>query len=457
MAVPQGVVNLKLKIFFSGIGGSGVSAIAGFAADKGYSITGTDRLFDVDPGHKIFKQLISKNISIVPQDGKGIDNSFDLAVFSTAVEKNNPDFISAENSGIQIKTRPEYLSELVSQYKTIAVAGTSGKSTTAGMLAFIMQELGMGPNYIGGGRVKQFRTEKNAGNYLSGNSDILIIEACESDGTIVNYKPYFSAISNLSLDHNPVEETAEMFKKLCINTSELVITGKDDENLRKFDITGSKGFSIDSDSEYKAVDIEYLPFETIFMVNGHKFLTRLPGKHNLYNALSCIAILSEMGVPLAKISGALAEFSGIERRFDIHLNNSRNLVIDDYAHNPHKIAGLMSTIKNIRESVCFIFQPHGFGPTRLMKDGYIKVFSEHLRETDTLVLLPIYYSGGTAAKDISSNELAEAITASGRSADVINDRNDIFSLLNKWCGFVVLGARDDTLSDLAESIAAKLR
>ena len=446
-----------MKIFFSGIGGSGVSAIAGFAADKGYSVTGTDRLFDKNPGHRIFKQLTENNISIVPQDGRGINNSFDLAVFSTAVEKNNPDFIAAENSGVKIKTRPEYLSELVSQYRTIAVAGTSGKSTTAGMLAYIMQDLGMGPNYIGGGMVKQFKTERNAGNYLSGNSDMLIIEACESDGTIVNYKPYFSMISNLSLDHNPVEETAEMFRKLSGNTSGLVITSRDDENFQRFDIKGLKGFSIDNDSEYRAVDIEYLPFDTLFKVNGHKFLTQLPGRHNLYNALSCIAILSEMGVPIEKISVALAGFSGIERRFDIHLKNGKYLVVDDYAHNPHKIASLMDTINKISRNVCYIFQPHGFGPTRLMKDGYIRVFSENLRKNDVLMLLPIYYAGGTTAKDISSKDIAKGVAASGKSAMVIEDRNKVFNRSNKYSSYIVFGARDDTLSDLAESIAEKLR
>jgi UDP-N-acetylmuramate--alanine ligase len=446
-----------LKIFFSGIGGSGVSAIAGFASDKGHSVTGTDRLFDKNPGHKIFRQLISKGISIVPQDGKGLDSSFDLAVFSTAVEKNNPDFVAAEKTGIRINTRPEYLAGLVSQYRTIAVAGTSGKSTTAGMLAYIMQKLGMSPNYIGGGKVKQFKTEKNAGNYLAGNSDILVIEACESDGTIVNYKPAFSIISNLTLDHNPVKETAEMFKKLSHNTSGPVITGKDDENLNTFGVKGNKGFSIDHDSEYRAEGIAYHPFETMFSVKGHNFLTQLPGKHNLYNALSCIALLSEIGSPLNEVSNALAGFSGIERRFDVRLKNEKYLVIDDYAHNPHKIAGLMDTVKRTGRRTCYIFQPHGYGPTRLMKDGYIRVFSENLRENDVLVLLPIYYAGGTAAKDISSNDIAKAVKAAGKSATVIEDRNKVFNRSGKYDSYIVFGARDDTLSDLAESIADKLR
>ncbi|HXW68643.1 MAG TPA: Mur ligase domain-containing protein, partial [Dissulfurispiraceae bacterium] len=132
-----------LKIFFSGIGGSGVSAIASFMADKGHIVAGSDRSFDVNPAHPLYQILKSKNIAIVPQDGSGLDSSFDFAVFSTAVEADQPEVIKAIHIGIPIRTRPEYLAKIVAGFKTIAVAGTSGKSTTAGMLAFLMQRLGM--------------------------------------------------------------------------------------------------------------------------------------------------------------------------------------------------------------------------------------------------------------------------------------------------------------------------
>ncbi|MEW6107867.1 MAG: Mur ligase domain-containing protein [Nitrospirota bacterium] len=445
-----------MKIFFSGIGGSGVSAIAGFMADKGHSVSGSDRLFDGNPDHSLCKNLRANNILIVPQDGSGIDASLDMAVFSTAVEKDNPDFLRAKELRIPLKTRPEYLSELVSQYKTIAVAGTSGKSTISGMLAYLMQRLGMEPNFIGGGRVKQLKSGKNAGNYMTGNSGSLIIEACESDGTIVDYKPACSVISNLDLDHHSIEETAAMFLRLSDNTSGFIITGGDDMNLESHNIRGSRRFSIDTESEYHATDIEYHPFRTLFKVNGQKFGLSLPGRHNLYNALACIAILSELGVPAERISGILPDFSGIERRFDIHLNNGRHIVIDDYAHNPHKILSLMKTMQKISAKVCYIFQPHGYGPTRLMKKGYIGTFVDNLRDSDHLVLLPIYYAGGTASKDISSRDISDAVKSSGRSAGTVGDRDEVLNLPGKWECYVVFGARDDSLSDLAKSIAKRL-
>jgi UDP-N-acetylmuramate--alanine ligase len=446
-----------LKIFFSGIGGSGLSAIAGFVADQRHSVTGSDRLFDGNPEHPLCKHLKANGISIVPQDGNSIDGSLDLAVFSTAVEKNNPDFSRAEKLGIPVKTRPEYLAGIISHYRTIAVAGTSGKSTIASMLAFSMQKLGMEPNFIGGGSAKQFKTSRNAGNYISADSDILIVEACESDGTIVKYMPSYSIISNLDLDHHAIEETAPMFERLSVNTSEFVITGSDDRNLASCNIKNTIGFSIDKNSKYQAKDVEYHFFQTLFKVNAQKFEIHLPGKHNLYNALACIAFLEEIGVPGKNISSALAEFSGLERRFDIHLNNGKNMVIDDYAHNPHKISNLMQTVQKISNKVCYIFQPHGYGPARLLKNGYIEVFVKNLRDSDHLVLLPIYYAGGKTSKDIASNDIADEVRSSGKSVEVIENRTKVIEKVGIWDTYVVFGARDDSLSDFAKMIAERLR
>jgi len=168
-------------------------------------------------------------------------------------------------------------------------------------------------------------------------------------------------------------------------------------------------------------------------------------------------LLSEFGISPEAIAAILPEFTGIERRFDIHRNDSRYLVIDDYAHNPHKIRSFMGAVKKISDNVCYIFQPHGYGPTRLMKEGYIETFAKGLRSSDHLVLLPIYYAGGTVAKDISSEDLAKGIEASGKSVEVIEDRSDVLNKAGLWDTYAVLGARDDTLSELAEQIAEKLK
>jgi UDP-N-acetylmuramate--alanine ligase len=445
------------KIFFSGIGGSGVSAIAAFMADCGHIVLGSDRSFDRNPDNPVCRTLKNKGISVVRQDGLGIDNSFDLAVFSTAVEGDHPEVLKAKKSGVPMKTRPQYLCEIVSEFRTVAVAGTSGKSTTAGMLAFVMDKLGLGPNFIGGGRVKQFKTSVDLGNSRVGRSDLLVVEACESDGSIVHYYPAYSIIINLSLDHNTVEETAEMFKTLGRNTKEMVIVNGDDKNLDLCHFEKPVKFSIDTDSKYHAKAVDYQPFGTTFQLHGVNFKLSLPGEYNLYNALSCITLLSEMRIPLEDISKALPEFSGLDRRFDIHLNSGNYLVIDDYAHNPHKIASLMTAMKKIRESVCYIFQPHGFGPTRMMKREYIETFIKNLRGKDHLILLPIYYAGGTSVKDVSSEDLCGEIRRGGKSAEVLPERALLFSRLKEWNDYVVFGARDESLAEFAEEIALRLR
>lgn len=418
---------------------------------------GSDRLFDLDPAHPVCRRLREQGIAVVPQDGAGIDRSFDFAVFSTAVERDNPDFGKAREIGLPAKTRPEYLAEVTSAFKTVAVAGTSGKSTTSGMLAFVMERLGMCPNFIGGGKVKQFKTGRNSGNYLSGTSETLIIEACESDGSIVYYRPEHTLLLNLGLDHHSVTETGDMFRTLAEHTSGLVICGGDDQNLVSCGIKDTVQFTIDRKSPYHASDLEYGHFKTAFKVNGTRFEISLPGKHNVYNALACIAFLSEMDVEAGEISRVLRDFSGVERRFDIHLDEGGYLVVDDYAHNPHKIANLMETVRKISPRVCYVFQPHGYGPTRLMREGYIETFSSYLRETDRLMLLPIYYAGGTASREISSGDIADPVRGAGKHAEVVGNRSGIVAMPKEWEGYVVFGARDDSLSHLAEEIAADIR
>jgi|WetSurMetagenome_2_1015567.scaffolds.fasta_scaffold01957_8 UDP-N-acetylmuramate--alanine ligase len=446
-------------IFFSGIGGSGVSALAAFMADRGHRVSGSDRAFEKNPYHPALAALKTKGVTIFPQDGSGINESLDLVVFSTAVEHDTPEYAKALALGLQIRTRPEFLLQIVSEHKTIAVAGTSGKSTTSGMLAWLMSRLGMKPNFIGGGRVKQFHSGSNPGNSITGNSDLLVMEACESDGSIVGYMPLHSIILNLELDHHPISETASMFEKLVANTAGLVVINADDKNLAAMPALKSGKtitFSVSEESQFRPQDVVFLPLRTEFSLEGVGFKLSMPGRHNLYNALACIAVLSGMGVELKAISKALPDFSGIERRFDIHLEDVDHLVIDDYAHNPHKISAMMQAASRLREKICYIFQPHGFGPTRMMKDEYIAAFSQGLRPSDHLILLPIFYAGGTTKQDISSRDLAAGIRKNGKSAEAVDDRNKVIKNLDKWDNYIIMGARDETLSAFAESIALLL-
>lgn len=445
-----------MKLFFSGIGGSGVSAIAGFQSGRGHRVFGSDRCFDREQNQPLRHILERQGITIVPQDGSGIDRSFDRAIFSTAVEATNPDAMQAGALGIPVSTRPDYLAAITREFRTSAVAGTSGKSTTAGMLAFLMNRLGMSPGYIGGGRVKQFRSDDNPGNYFVGSSDLLVIEACESDGSIVNYAASHAIIGNLALDHYEISETARLFERLAEHTSGKVLMNGDDPNLAACRIENPVRYSVHRDSRYQARDIELRAFSTSFAVDRQHFLLNLPGLHNLYNALACIALLAELGIGLDSVAEHLPSFEGIERRFDVHLNDGRWLVVDDYAHNPHKIASLMTTMRSFSDRVCYVFQPHGFGPTRLMKEGYIETFSEQLRPRDRLLLLPVYDAGGTAVRDITSEDIAGPLRQAGHDALSLEARQQVSDATRSCDAVVVFGARDETLSVLAADIAAAM-
>lgn len=445
-----------MKIFFSGIGGSGVSAIASFMADKGHSVAGSDRSFDTDKNHPAYAPLVSKGVRIVPQDGSGIDASFDLVVFSTAVEKDLPEPRRAAELKIPVKTRPEFLAKLVSSHKTFAVAGTSGKSTTSGMLAYMMKELGLKPNFIGGGRVPQFKSASNVGNAVSGDSELLVVEACESDGSIVDYMPEFTILLNLDLDHHSIEKTATMFSILEGNTAKKVIVNADDAHLAKLRPAGAATFGIEGKADYRAENLVLKPLASEFTVNGIRFIAKLPGKYNVYNALACLATLAEFGIPLKDCVKPLESFRGIERRFDVHVDDGKSFVMDDYAHNPHKIASMMQMASNIRDSITYIYQPHGFAPTRMMKAEYIESFAKNLRASDRLLLLPIFYVGGTVAKDISSKDLADGVVADGKRAEVAS-RDSILAKVKQGESYIVFGARDESLSDFAGAIAKKMK
>ena len=437
-----------------------MSALAAFAADLGASVSGSDRDYDAGSGAGIYGMLLEKGIRLVPQDGRGLDPSFDLMVISTAVESANPDIKRAQSIGISIEPRPEFLARIVGESRTIAVAGTNGKSSTAGMLAWVMRELGLDPGFIGGGRVKQFRSGANVGNSLPGGSGPLVVEACESDTAIASYSPQVTVLLNLSFDHREISDTASLFQSLLDNTRGRVIINGDDERLSSMKTEKRLSFGLGEGCDVRATHIGCEALESRFMVDGTEFRLALPGRHNIYNALSVIAVLKDMGIPVESMVRPLAEFTGLDRRFDIHLNSGGFLVVDDYAHNPDKIAALMETVSSDRETgregILYIFQPHGYGPTRLLKDRYVETFRICLRREDRLVILPIFYAGGTVAKDISSADIISPLADAGLDVRSAPDRDFILKSLRGWKTIVVFGARDETLSNLAGKIAGKV-
>ena len=434
-----------------------MSALALLDASHGHEVFGSDRAFAPGASHPALAALKASGISIVEQDGSGIHKGLDLAVFSTAVEDDTAEAIRARELGVMTQSRPERLAEMVSVMQTVAVTGTSGKSTTAGMLALAMHRLGMEPTLISGGMVKDLASPTNPGNFLPGGSGRLVVEACESDGSIAGLHPEHTIVLNLALDHMGLQQTASMFRTLADNTSEgKVLINADDHNLVAAGLKADLAFSVNKPSEFRAESLSLGPLSSEFSISGQKFRLRVPGLYNVYNAVASAAMLSVLDVPLAEAARALESFSGIRRRFDVHLNDSGKVVVDDYAHNPHKIAAMMASAARLAPGVCYVFQPHGYEPTRLMMDGYIKAFSDGLRDGDRLIVLPIYYAGGTAQKDVSSEDIARGVREHGGKAEAAPDRDEALRTLSDCRAVVVMGARDETLSGFAAKVASAM-
>ncbi|MEA3307751.1 MAG: Mur ligase domain-containing protein, partial [Elusimicrobiota bacterium] len=211
------------KMYFTGIAGAGMSALSQIAAMEGHEIGGSDRDFDNDRNFSLRHNFEKLAIKIFPQDGSGISKETDVIIVSTAVENENPDILKAKELNIPIIHRSEFLADYVNRFKTIAVAGTSGKSTVAAMIYEILEKAGKSPSIITGAALESIKRKGLAGNAWRGKSDILIVEADESDGTIINYYPHMGVILNISKDHKDEDEIEEIFLKFAKHTKNLYI------------------------------------------------------------------------------------------------------------------------------------------------------------------------------------------------------------------------------------------
>ncbi|HLA39542.1 MAG TPA: Mur ligase domain-containing protein, partial [Candidatus Glassbacteria bacterium] len=196
----------KLKsLFFSGIGGSGMSALAQLLAGQGRTISGSDRKHDRGENPSLFEKLAGQGIDLFPQDGSGVKPGLNAVIVSTAVESDTPDYRRAEELGLPVIGRPALLAGLVNRQRGFCIAGTSGKSTVTALSAYVMEQAGLEPNFLGGAAVANWSAGPTTGNALSGASDIYIVEACESDGSISGYRPAVGAILNIERDHQELE------------------------------------------------------------------------------------------------------------------------------------------------------------------------------------------------------------------------------------------------------------
>lgn len=456
-----GLENIK-QPFFVGIAGAGMSAIAQYLQGSGMQVAGSDRFFNDGQAGDIKSKLEAEGIKCFLQNGEGITSHTDLVVVSTAIEDTVIEVKKAKELGIPIIKRSELLALIAITKKTIAIGGTSGKSTTTGMLFAIMRHAGKQPSVISGAGLVDLIQKGKIGNAFVGSGEWLIIEADESDGSIVQYRPEIGVLLNVEKDHKELDELIKVFE-IFRNNSKFFIVNRSNQYSRKLSVDAKNDFSVDgSDLEagFQATDFRQNGFQISFQVNGETFELNILGKHNMENAVAATAAAVIAGVSLADASEALRKYKGIYRRTQVLGQKKGVWVVDDFAHNPVKCAAAIQACQPVSEKVVAWFQPHGYTPTKFLRKEFVAEIANALREQDEIWMSEIFYAGGTATKDISALDLINDIKALGKKAYFVEDRNmfleQVRDHLDAETTLLLMGARDPSLEQFSKDLYAQL-
>ena len=456
-------------LHFAGVAGSGMSALAQFHADSGGRTSGSDRAFDQGERQEVRRHLERLGVQLVPQDGSflALDTGGRrpaAVVVSTAVEDKVPDVRSARQAGVPILHRSELLARHVASHRTVAVSGTSGKSTVTAMVFTILRDAGLTPGLLTGGPLAGLVAAGHLGNAWAPKTrddgpPWLVIEADESDGSLIRYHPWAGLILNLGLDHKPPAEIMAMFTTFRDNVTGPLLVADLPELAPLHD--GATLFGLGPGPGVRAEAVELLPDGSFFTIGGTAFRLQIPGAYNVRNAVAAVAAARAAGVDDSVSATALADFVGVARRFQRVGRGAGVEVIDDFAHNPDKITAALAAGRVRAEGrVLAVFQPHGFGPTRFLRDALVDTFAAELRPSDVLWLPEIYFAGGTVTRDISAGDLVDDIAARGRDARFIPARADLPTAIAAEARsgdlVLVMGARDPSLTDFCRDIVAAL-
>ncbi len=468
-------MTMSRPYFFCGIGGSGMSPLAAIVKARGAEVAGSDRSRDQGRTPEKFAALEARGFALFPQDGSGIVSPDQILVVSAAVEDGVPDVQAARRAGATVVTRPELLSELFNAAGLrIGVAGTSGKSTTTGMIGTILARAGYDPTVMNGAEMKDFRGPDDAPlSAVVGAGEAFVSEVDESDGSIRLYAPSVAVVNNMSLDHKPLDELRPLFRGFVSRAERAVLNLDNDETAMLAREAGGRALTYslaDPAADFVAGPPRLAPagvgFDVLLRARAGRREARasvdlrVPGLHNVSNALAALAAAFACGVPLAEAAAALGAFTGIRRRLDVVGSAAGVTVIDDFAHNPDKISATLQTLHGFPGRLLVMFQPHGYGPLKLMGDALADGLAQDLGPEDLLVMPEPVYFGGTVDRSVGSRDVAARIVARGRRAEALPDRTACGERLvaeaRPGDRIVIMGARDDTLSVFAKDILRRL-
>ncbi len=441
------------SFFFVGIGGSGMLPLAEIVRARGATVAGSDRSLDQGRLAGKFDELRAKGIALHAQDGSGVVSETQIIVASAAIEQTVPDIVAANALGCRWMTRAELLAELFNAAGTrIAVGGTSGKSTVTGMIGWILDRAGRDPTIMNGAVMKNYGTGARIGG-----SDVLVSEVDESDGSVALYRPTIGVLNNIAVDHKSMDELRRLFAGFLGRSGRTAIN-IDNAEACAVGNTDAVTFGLHPDARLRATDLVARPDGIDFTVNGLPVALRVPGAHNVSNALAALAAATLADVPLDMAAAALASFDGLKRRMDIIGIANGITVIDDFGHNPDKIAATLSALHAFPGRLLVFFQPHGYGPLKQMGRELAASFAAHLYAGDRLIVCDPVYFGGTVDRSTGSEALVAMI---GDRAEHVPTRADcgdrLTALARPGDRIVVMGARDDTLSEFAAGLLAALQ
>ncbi len=405
------------SVHFIGIGGVGMSGIARVAHDQGMTVTGSDL-----KESRYTKQLKEAGVGVCI--GHGAENipakDPDVVVVSTAILDNNPEYIAAQKRGLTIWHRAKMLAALGVGKQTLAVAGTHGKTTTSSMLASMLDAMGQDPSFLIGGIVRAYGT-----NAHSGNGSYYVVEADESDKSFTYLDPRAVLVTNIEADHldhySGIEEIYGLFGQFIGSVPEdgvCVACGEDAELVRIARETGrtvyTYGFGEQCDiriSNYEPCGIGSdftVAFPDGTAAAGH--IKQNPGEHNVLNGAGVLALAWALGMPVVAAAAALAQFSGVRRRFDLVGEAGGVTVIDDYAHHPTEIAATIQAAKKLDfKHVHVLFQPHRYSRVPLFTEVLKDEFGAAFDAADSVTFMDVYPAGETPVPGVSGKTFLDVV------------------------------------------------
>jgi UDP-N-acetylmuramate--alanine ligase len=438
----------------------------------GGRVEGSDRAHDQGRNTERFDFLRSRGVRLHPQDGSGIRRAGQTLVTSAAVEETIPDVQAARRIGAAVTTRARLLAELFNASPlSVGIAGTSGKSTTVGMIGWILHRAGQNPTIMNGAVMKNFiAADSPFASARIGDGKTFVSEIDESDGSIALFAPRVAVVNNISLDHKSMDELRSLFRDFVAKAETVVLNLDNAETAALLpDLKPGRALTYSlaaAQADLVASSPVPSPTGIAFAVTAREcgevaaVNLRVPGRHNIANALAALCAAKTCGVALADAAAYLSEFSGIRRRLEVVGTANGITVIDDFAHNPDKISATLETMHAFPGRLLLMFQPHGYGPIRLMKDALVDCFADGMHDGDVLVMPEPVYFGGTVDRSIGSREIVTEIERRGRKAFAFADRSacgdSLIKLARPGDRILIMGARDDSLSLFAHELLQRL-